>query len=183
MNTKLKYPVITQSELRELLNENSEVYKGLHKKTPFVILNNKIITNIYIDKVDGSSLIFCTNEGQYTDDKYIEFNVTGDCCSESWFSDFFGLNNLLNEKVLFVTEIYLDDTYECDNERSRQSFDQVYGYKFVTNKGCAVLSFRNSSNGYYGGNCYCSGEINSAHVELGYPLDISKEGVWQSNIC
>ena len=41
--------------------------------------------------------------------------------------------------------------YNVDDGRCRQEYDAAYGWKIATNKGYADIVFRNSSNGYYGG--------------------------------
>ena len=127
-----------------------------------------------------------------TEDKTLEFSVTGDCCSHSYFYDFIGIKNLLNngkiikaEAVLLNAEdaiLFKQGILECqihnDNpkllralkvqqtliemgkEKTKQDTSeesiQVYGYRLITvspNWGevSSVFSFRNSSNGYYGG--------------------------------
>lgn len=43
------------------------------------------------------------------------------------------------------------DGYNVDDGRTRQKYDEAYGYKIFTDKGQADIIFRNSSNGYYGG--------------------------------
>lgn len=80
----------------------------------------------------------------------IILTTEGDCCSESWFADFLGVDALLNQPIEQFEEIELPD-YTTDDGRGRQDFDRVYGYRFTTPRGYADLIFRNSSNGYYGG--------------------------------
>jgi len=78
----------------------------------------------------------------------------GDCCSESWFADLTGLSALLEAPVTRVVELEMPESvgdHEFRDERTRQEWDQVYGYRIETPAGSATLSFRNSSNGYYGG--------------------------------
>jgi hypothetical protein len=79
-----------------------------------------------------------------------QLSVSGDCCSESWFSDFYNVEALLHGTITKINESGMPD-YNVDDGRGRQESDQVYGYEFVTTKGTATLVFRNSSNGYYGG--------------------------------
>jgi hypothetical protein len=79
--------------------------------------------------------------------------VTGDCCSSSYFQDFYGVKNLLGKKVKEVKSVELipGDTLASNDE----DCIQVYGYQIFFEGGygdmTAVFSFRNSSNGYYGG--------------------------------
>jgi len=111
-------------------------------------LLNKIIKNIFISEgeshikfilSDNSEMIYATN---------------GDCCSETWFSDFTGIDCLINEEIFEIEELELPyDGEMLLAQRSRQEEDKLYGYCFKTQKGYATLEYRNSSNGYYGGSC------------------------------
>lgn len=111
-------------------------------------LVGKVIKKIFINQdylkfeTDQDELIYC---------------VQGDCCSSSYFHDFFGIKNLLGKKVTEVKEVELmpGDVLMQNNNNSRESI-QVYGYQiFIESEDfgttTAVFSFRNSSNGYYGG--------------------------------
>lgn len=97
-----------------------------------------------------------------TDDGTFGFTVEGECCSSSYFHDFFGVEHLLNNgPITEVGDVELDDDdprfsspVMSDDEYGESI--QVYGYKLVTEhplfgEVTSVLSFRNSSNGYYGG--------------------------------
>ena len=109
-------------------------------------LIGKKIEKIYIND-SQSVLFFKTSFG------LIAFEVDGDCCSESWFADIIGVDNLINCTILKVEEIQsceLSD-YDKDDGRCRQEEDEVYSYKITSNKGHSDIIFRNSSNGYYGG--------------------------------
>lgn len=85
------------------------------------------------------------------DGSTVVWSTDGDCCSESWWADGFQLGNLRNAKVRSVEEIPLP-VHQNDG-RTRQEFDQAYGYRIWTNRGDVFFAFRNSSNGYYGGFC------------------------------
>jgi hypothetical protein len=95
---------------------------------------------------------FVTNEGDYI------YRVVGDCCSRSSFYDFYGIENLLNRVVKDVAEVKL---LTSDVMASRGNEIKVYGYKISTHLAddetygwggeTACFSFRNESNGYYGG--------------------------------
>jgi hypothetical protein len=78
------------------------------------------------------------------------YNVCGACCSEAWFADILGVSELLGAKVLEVETLPLTN-YNVDDGRGRQDCDVAYGYKIKTTKGSCGIIFRNSSNGYYGG--------------------------------
>jgi len=80
----------------------------------------------------------------------VGYVTSGDCCSETWFADILGVEALLGERVTQVEEVNLPD-YNADDGRCRQDVDSVYCYKITTGKGRTDVIFRNSSNGYYGG--------------------------------
>lgn len=89
-----------------------------------------------------------------TDDGVFAYTVVGDCCSHSYFHDFYGVSDLLGKKVIDVDSVALTtgDEIAYSNHGGEIS---VYGYR-ITYEGSwgdqsAVFSFRNSSNGYYGG--------------------------------
>ncbi|MFE7717545.1 hypothetical protein ACFU44_00715 [Nocardia rhizosphaerihabitans] len=99
-------------------------------------------------RMNDDVLIFETDQGP------VGFRVWGDCCSHSYFHDFYGLDKLReNGPVIEFNEISLPDP-----EPTREYDDcvQAYGYEIVTEHKMfgpqtSVFSFRNSSNGYYGG--------------------------------
>ena len=92
-------------------------------------------------------LVFETDEGR------IVYDVTSDCCSETWFSDILGVEALIGATVATAEEA-VPDNYNVDDGRGRQESDEVYGWKLTTNFGHSDIIFRNSSNGFYGGSCY-----------------------------
>jgi hypothetical protein len=111
-------------------------------------------------------------------DEYISLEVDGECCSVSEFYDFYGVNNIINKKIIDFQDIALDPT---DLKASRQPGDygnhdiKVYGYKivckpnddFFETSNVAVFSFRNTSNGYYGGSlCYSAASPESSNLKL-----------------
>ncbi|AHB29646.1 hypothetical protein SEA_ARCHETTA_37 [Mycobacterium phage Archetta] len=110
------------------------------------IIGKKVLA-IYMD---DQSLILETDQGT------VGFGVKGDCCSWSYFYDIYGADKLLsNGPVIEVNEIDLSDQ---NHDQDGESI-QVYGYEFVTEhpiwgEQTTVVSFRNSSNGYYGGWMY-----------------------------
>ncbi len=80
-----------------------------------------------------------------------------DCCSETWFADITGVDALLGGVVASAEELrgYLET--DVEDGRTRQEYDQIYGYQITTDKGGCDIVFRNSSNGYYGG-CFSGWE-------------------------
>lgn len=91
-----------------------------------------------------------------TDDGNIVFTVSGDCCSDSVFYDFYGVKELLkNGKVKEVKQVELTIDDKLDKKQYQESIE-VYGYQITTEDEefgdrTSVFSFRNYSNGYYGG--------------------------------
>lgn len=79
----------------------------------------------------------------------ITYATYGECCSETWFADITGLDNLRGQTVTGVR--ILDVDLPEGDTRTRQESDQVYGYRLATRKGDCDIIFRNSSSGYYGG--------------------------------
>lgn len=103
----------------------------------------KIITGIKIAR-DREAMLISTLEDDYV------VRVDGDCCSHSWIESVelpaLGFPAL----VTAVTDLDLSNL----NEDNSDEFEclQVYGVKISTDRGEIVIDFRNSSNGYYGGN-------------------------------
>lgn len=108
-------------------------------------LINTTITKLAVN-ADSTEMFFKLSSGA----TYCQ-TLEGDCCSETWFSDVYNFSALINSLVLSVEKIDLTD-YNTEDGRSRQAEDQVYGVKLTTSKGSTTIAFRNSSNGYYGGN-------------------------------
>lgn len=105
---------------------------------------NKIFLN-------STYLKFVTDKGD------LVYGVDGDCCSVSYFYDFYGVKNLLeNGIVKEIKTVELDPTdLKIKNKNDFDSIS-VYGYQITTESKdygdvTSVFSFRNSSNGYYGG--------------------------------
>jgi len=108
------------------------------------ILVGKTVRKIHLD---SDQLAFKTDENDYV------FSVEGDCCSHSYFQDFYGVKNLIDSKIKNIETIELvpGDSLVADDYEDIK----VYGYRIITegNYGeqSSVFSFRNRSNGYYGG--------------------------------
>jgi len=88
----------------------------------------------------------------------------GDCCSETWFSDVIDVRTVAYEgnddPIVAVETIPLPEPHD---KRTRQDCDKAYGLLFKTRGGgrCTVV-FRNSSNGYYGGEVTVRSEMPSS---------------------
>lgn len=134
----------------------------------YSVLNGKTVEAIYMNK---KMLTFATDEG------FVSFKVAGECCSTSYFFDFYGVSNLVGSKVVNFEKVSLSPGDPGYNKRTYQTkpagnpkgkaakaakdakskvFTKVYGYRLTTEHPVfgdvsSVLSFRNDSNGYYGG--------------------------------
>ena len=125
-------------------------------------LIGRTITAIWISE---DRVTFATDAGELT------WRAEGDCCSTSYLYSIEGVDRLLaGHPVVAVHSIELQpgDTGYHDPDCARDSWRepaacgvdhdvlQVYGYRFTTEDPkwgpvSSVLSFRNDSNGYYGG--------------------------------
>jgi hypothetical protein len=108
------------------------------------VLIGKTVNHLLVS-ADESQLVFETDGGD------VILDTEGDCCSETWFADVLGFDALIGSPVESVYEPELSDT---DDGRTRQESDRFYGYKITTAKGVCDIIYRNSSNGYYGGESY-----------------------------
>lgn len=110
-------------------------------------LIGKVVTGILMDE---RSLTFETNEG------YVVYWVDEECCSYSYFFDFYGVEHLIGSEVMNFEEVELSKGDVGYREETWKSGDDVYGYRITTihplfGEVSSVLSFRNANNGYYGG--------------------------------
>lgn len=122
--------------------------------------------------MDQDNLKFVTDDGDFC------FQVYGDCCSVSYFNDFYGVRNLLeNGAILEVKGVKLTDEEEkrftARLDAKKEYYDQLqfYGYRFTTNHPefglvSSVFSFRNDSNGYYGGSLGSVSQIKEGVPEI-----------------
>jgi uncharacterized protein (TIGR02996 family) len=92
-----------------------------------------------------SALVFETTVGPFA------VEAEGDCCSESWFYALRGVASLIGNKVIGFFEA---DTSWVDggDGLGRQKSESVYGVGVLTTGGVFEVVYRNSSNGYHGGN-------------------------------
>ena len=169
-NTELGEPMkdsisIRKGETMECINSESTWGVDLAKLT-------ELIRGKTISKIRMSNSYLVIEFGN----EYVSFTVEGDCCSSSYFFDIFGGHNLVGKKVVEITDIDLQPT---DLKITRDDYGEikVYGYKIVCEpnddyfdtSNTAVFSFRNSSNGYYGGS------INFANIEPETIPEVAKD--------
>lgn len=101
----------------------------------------KTITGIKIAR-DKKALLFITRENGRG-----IVRTDGDCCSSSWVESVSLPALGFPAVVTAVDDLELPGTVE--NEKGLM---RVYGVKMTTDRGEIIIDFRNSSNGYYGGN-------------------------------
>lgn len=118
-------------------------------------LIGKTVREIWMNK---ERLTFVTTDG------LVSYVVEGDCCSDSFFFDFYGVDNVIGREVVAFERVdlspgdpgYRAETFEVEGDEDGWRETEVYGYRITTEHEkfghvSAVLSFRNESNGYYGG--------------------------------
>lgn len=126
-----------------------------HDEKGLASLVGKAVTDIFMN---DEYLVFVTADGQVHG-----FTVDGDCCSHSYFNDFHGVEKLLSNGV--VVSVDCVDLADGDPNWNGSlsgidGYEEViYGFEIVTEspmwgEQTSVFSFRNSSNGYYGGWMY-----------------------------
>lgn len=85
---------------------------------------------------------------RFQDGDDVVFSTGADCCSETWFAEILAPYALIGEKILKAETL---DIPHKDDNNSRQECDIFYGFALHSAKGICTVVFRNSSNGYYGG--------------------------------
>jgi hypothetical protein len=104
-------------------------------------LVGKKIEKIYISKCKSAIIFICENGsvGAY---------CYADCCSYTW------IEHIELPALGFpATVVSVDDLDLPGSDENHPEFDylQVYGCKITTDRGEIIIDYRNSSNGYYGG--------------------------------
>lgn len=111
------------------------------------ILVGKTITDIQL-AADKEAIRFVTTEGDVVAlcDAY--------CCSHTWVEAFESTLRRLPAQVLEASDL---DMNREDQEDDYEVI-QFYGFKIVTDQGTVIIDYRNSSNGYYGGDLKWPGD-------------------------
>lgn len=98
---------------------------------------------------DKEALLFVTDAGER-----LIVKVDADCCSHTWIESV--------EMPALGLPFRVVDCVDLDMNREAEEIDydyiQYYGAKIITTKGELIIDYRNSSNGYYGGNVVWPGE-------------------------
>lgn len=111
-------------------------------------------------RIDADYLNITTDHGE------LGFGVDGDCCSRSYFNDAVGVNKLIGSLLI---AIHMTGGDEIEVEPKYQDRVLHYGLTVVSEHPVwgdvtTVFSFRNESNGYYGGSVFpCN--ISPARIE------------------
>lgn len=111
-------------------------------------LINKTIVEVKIAD-DKEAMLFITDKG----DRLI-VRVDADCCSHTWIESVEMPALGLPFVILSCEDLAIDK----ESEWVDYDYVQFYGAKIVTTKGELVIDYRNSSNGYYGGNVVWPGD-------------------------
>lgn len=120
---------------------------------------------------DKKALKFVLN-----DDTELVVRADGDCCSSSWVEEIQGVEQLIGSPVVSVDDV--DGVQETTNDDENFECLQFYGCKITTEKGYALIDYRNSSNGYYGGNLVWPGSDYDYFYGGVHGQNVSKE-IWK----
>jgi hypothetical protein len=96
---------------------------------------------------DRKAILFVTDAGD------VIAKTDGDCCSNSWVENIETPAMGFPAKVLAIEDLNMPDL----GQPVEYDVLAYYGCKVSTDKGDFVIDYRNSSNGYYGGNLYWPG--------------------------
>ena len=104
------------------------------------------------------------------EDKEFIVKCDADCCSHTWIEHIEMCD--LPAKIVSIQNLDLEREDNSDGE-----FIQFYGCKIITDKGEIVIDYRNSSNGYYGGNLswgdeYFYGGVGQGNVSTEIWIDV-----------
>lgn len=114
------------------------------------LLDDKIIKEIKLTK-DREHILFVFDDG-----KTLEAYAHGDCCSNTWIEHIEHATEY-PAKVLKVETLEMPESHWKDGEEDGD-YITYYGLSIKTDKGDIVIEYRNSSNGYYGGELAFEGD-------------------------
>ena len=107
------------------------------------LLDDKIIKKIKISK-DKEHILFV-----FDDEKTLQAYAYAECCSSTWIEHIEHATEY-PAKVLKVEVLEMPESHFY-NDNELNDYIQYYGLCIKTDKGDIVIEYRNSSNGYYGG--------------------------------
>jgi hypothetical protein len=105
---------------------------------------------LFVEFPCETTLIFHTADGVF------HYDADADCCSESW------VESISDVSIMHDAAVREIRTKRLDLAGTRQDEDSVDFVSFVTDKGYFDVEFRNSSNGYYGGEMVLVAGLSSA---------------------
>lgn len=116
-------------------------------------LVGKKIAAVYLS-TDQQAIKFVLDDG-----KDVDAFADGDCCSHSWIEDVLDPESLIGKEVLAVEDLDLPDAL-CGPTKTGYFEGEMryYGCAIKTAGGVCTIAYRNSSNGYYGGNLSWPGD-------------------------
>jgi len=112
------------------------------------LLIGKTVTDMKIAE-DKKAILFITTEGE------LIVRADGDCCSSTW------VENINTPPMGFPAKILTIENLDMPNKETKTEDCEViayYGCRITTDKGDIDIDYRNSSNGYYGGNLSFPGD-------------------------
>jgi hypothetical protein len=112
------------------------------------LLINKNIVDVKI-AADKEAMLFVTDGGER-----LVARVDADCCSHTW------IESVEMPALGLPFTILSCENLDMGREPEEIDYDyiQYYGAKIITTKGEMVIDYRNSSNGYYGGDIVWPGD-------------------------
>ena len=116
-------------------------------ETAFQEIVGRVVASVRVDSTKTEKDTFTMT---FAEGDSLICGVEGDCCSNSWIEHMEAPKDLAGAVVLAVEEsAVVSNTVEDDSD---DALIQVYQTHFRTTRGDVSLEYRNSSNGYYGGN-------------------------------
>jgi hypothetical protein len=106
-------------------------------------LIGKTVTAVFVSE-GGGAIRFDVTKGES-----VVARADGECCSHSWIETVQGVDQLIGSPVVSVEDVDMPDLGSSGHDDEQMAY---YGCKITTRKGYALIDYRNSSNGYYGGN-------------------------------
>lgn len=127
-------------------------YKNLQKETKSMeylpdldnLIGQKINSVVVSD--DCELITFETDTHKYI------YEAEGECCSCSWVEEIEDIDNIIGQTIIKIKKNGVKRGFE---ENEYECLD-IMNYDIYTEKGICKIDFRNSSNGYYGGNLQIS---------------------------
>lgn len=112
------------------------------------------------DKMVGLTVVELLREGtrslyfRMADGSIYLFMAEGGCCSVSYWNDLYNVDALIGGTVVSGESVQLADATKIEKNPDYQDTRvQAYCIRIKTDKGSSDLIFRNSSNGFYDGDC------------------------------